>query len=274
MSSLPGLDDDLAADQSGDSFWTRFPRPNWWQSALSIVVGIAIWQFVVDVWDPDATFLKSPTQVWDTARILAEEGILWTDIRTSLQSYVLGFVIGAVIGIAVGVALGSSRRLNTIFGPWITILYTVPIIAVTPLFILWIGFGLAAKVTIIALATFFPIVINTRAGAQSVDSGLHDVCTAFRASRVERFRYVIIPGSVPYILAGLRLSIGRSLIALVFADFFGATAGIGYLILNGSSLLRFENVYLGVVLLSVLALTLTAIVSMFERRFASYRTSG
>ena len=153
----------------------------------------------------------------------------------SLQSSSWGSPVGLVVGVlAVGVALGSSRRLNAFFGPWVTVLYSVPIIAVTPLFIIWIGFGITAKVVIVAVASFFPIVINTPAGVQSVDSGLQDVCTAFRATRVERVPLRLIPGSVPYILAGLRLSSADGLIALVFADFFGATAGIGYL-LNGSS---------------------------------------
>jgi ABC-type nitrate/sulfonate/bicarbonate transport system permease component len=258
------------------STWRRagLPHPTWWQSLLSVAVGIVLWQLFVDIFHPNPLVWQSPTQVIEAARNLAEAGLLWTDIRVGLEEFFVGFAFGLVLGIGVGVALGSSRRLNTIFSPWLTIFYTIPIIALAPLIIIWFGFGQTAKYVVVGLAVFFPIAINTRSGVQSVDQGMHDVCTAFRASRTEKLRYALLPGSVPYTLAGVRISVGRGLVALIFADFFGAVAGLGYLINVNQQLLQTANVYVGIVILSILGLSLTAVVTLLERKFASYRSAS
>ena len=256
-----------------DAFRRRLPRPNWWQSLLSVVVGILLWQFWVDVLHPNPFAVVSPTEVLDAARNMAEAGTLWTDLWLSLQILFLGFVLGFAAGVVIGVVVGSSRRLNAIFGPWITIFYSIPIIAVAPLLIIWIGFDMKARVVIVAVAAFFPVVINTRAGVQSVERGLRDVCTAFRASRMEVFRFVLVPGSVPYILAGVRLGLGRGLIALVFADFFGATAGLGYLLNTSQATVQTANVYVVIVILAILGLSFGGIVTLLERRFATYQAA-
>jgi ABC-type nitrate/sulfonate/bicarbonate transport system permease component len=141
-----------------------------------------------------------------------------------------------------------------------------------PLIIVSLGIGMLAKVVIVVVSAFFPIVINTRAGVQSVDRSLHDVSTAFRTSRWERFRFVILPGSIPYVLAGVRLGLGRGLIGLVFGDLFGATAGLGYLLLSAQQNLQTGNVYVAVVIIGLLGLLFGGIVSLLERRFATYRS--
>jgi ABC-type nitrate/sulfonate/bicarbonate transport system permease component len=257
-----------------DAFRRRLPRPNWWQSLLSVVVGIVLWQLWVDYLHPNPLAIVSPTQVVDAARNMADAGTLWTDIWLSLQIFFLGFALAFVAGVTVGVLVGASRRLNAIFGPWITIFYSIPIIALAPLFIIWIGFDMKARVVIVAVASFFPVVINTRAGVQSVERGLRDVCTAFRATRLEAFRYVLIPGSVPYILAGVRLALGRGLIALIFADFFGATAGLGYVLNTAQSSVQTANVYVVIVILAIMGLSFNGIVTVLERRFATYRATA
>jgi ABC-type nitrate/sulfonate/bicarbonate transport system permease component len=237
------------------------------------VVGILLWQFWVDVFHPNQFAVVSPTEVVEAARNMAETGTLWTDLWLSLQILFFGFIAGFAAGVVIGVVVGSSRRLNAIFGPWITIFYSIPIIAVAPLLIIWIGFDMKARIVIVAVAAFFPVVINTRAGVQSVERGLRDVCTAFRASRMEVFRFVLIPGSVPYILAGIRLGLGRGLIALVFADFFGATAGLGYLLNTSQATVQTANVYVVIVILAVLGLSFNGIVTFLERRFATYQAA-
>ena len=256
-----------------DAFRRRLPRPTWWQSIVSVVVGIVLWQLWVDVFHPNPFAVVSPTQVWDAARNMAEAGTLWTDFWRSLQTFFLGFALGFSVGVLVGVIVGASRRVNAFIGPWITIFYSIPIIALAPLFIIWIGFDMKARVVIVAVASFFPVVINTRAGVQSVDRGLRDVCTAFRATRLEAFRYVLIPGSVPYILAGVRLGLGRGLIALIFADFYGATAGLGYALNTSQSSAQTANVYVIIVILAIMGLSFNGIVTLLERRFSTYRAT-
>jgi ABC-type nitrate/sulfonate/bicarbonate transport system permease component len=252
----------------------RLPRPNWWQSLLSVMVGIVIWQCWVDWFHPNPYIWKSPTEVWDAARIMWEAGTLGPDIWASLQNFTVGFFIGFGVGAVVGVALGSSRRLNTILGPWVTIFYSIPIIVLAPLVIAWLGFDAKARILIVAVAAFFPVVINTRAGVQSTGRGFQDVCTAFGSSRVERYRDALIPGAAPYILAGVRLALGRGLIAVVFADIFGALEGLGYVLASANSNARLEGVYVVAVILAILGLSFNGIVTYVERRFASYWTVG
>jgi ABC-type nitrate/sulfonate/bicarbonate transport system permease component len=234
------------------------------------VVGVVLWQCWVDWFHPNPFVWQSPTQVWDAARTMWEAGTLWGDIWASLQNFFLGFLIGFAFGVVAGVLLGSSRRLNAIFGPWLTIFYSIPIIALTPLIMAGFGFGMFARVMIVALAVFFPVVINARAGVQSVGRGFHDVCTAFGSSRVERFRDALVPGAVPYILAGVRLGLGRGLIALIFADFFGALEGLGYLLSAAQSNVQIANVYVVIVILAVLGLSFNGLVTLVERRSSNY----
>jgi ABC-type nitrate/sulfonate/bicarbonate transport system permease component len=256
-----------------DAFRRRLPRPNWWQSIVSVAGGVVLWQLWVDYLHPSKFFVVSPTAVVEAAGNMAEAGTLWHDIWLSLQIFFLGFALGFGVGVLVGVVMGASRRLNAIFGPWITIFYSIPIIALAPLLIFWIGYDMKAHVIIVGVAVFFPVVINARAGVQSVERGLRDVCTAFRATRIEAFRYVLIPGSVPYILAGVRLALGRGLIAMVFADFIGATAGLGYVLNTSQSSVQTANVYVVIVILACMGLSFNAVVTMLERRFASYRAA-
>jgi ABC-type nitrate/sulfonate/bicarbonate transport system permease component len=281
MSTERGLSIDAAADpHAADDFRAdaslrrRLGRPSWWQSLLSVVVGVVVWQCWVDWFHPNPFVWQSPTQVWDAARTMWEAGTLWPDIWASLQNFTLGFLAGFVAGAAVGMVLGSSRRLNAVFGPWVTIFYSIPIIALTPLIIVWIGVDQKARILIVAIAVFFPVLINTRAGVQSTGRGFQDVCTAFGASRFERYRDALVPGAVPYILAGIRLGLGRGLIAMIFADFFGALEGLGYLLSAGYSSLQIGNVYVVIVILAALGLSFNAIVTFVERRFSSYWTVG
>jgi len=249
----------------------KFHFPKRWQAVASIVVGVGLWQLVVSMFHPNTLAIVGPWEVLQDARSLAATGVLWTDLRVSLVQFSVGFVIALVAGVAVGVALGSSRRLATVFNPWVTIFYTIPVIAMAPLIIVSLGIGMLAKVVIVVVSAFFPIVINTRAGVQSVDRSLHDVCTAFRTSKWERFRFVILPGSIPYVLAGVRLGLGRGLIGLVFGDLFGATAGLGYLLLSAQQNLQTGNVYVAVVIIGLLGLLFGGVVSLLERRFSTYR---
>ena len=215
--------------------------------------------------------MVGPWTVLQDGRALAADGLLWTDLRVSMEEFGLGFAIALVIGIAAGARLGTGKRLSEFLNPWVTILYTVPVIALAPLLILSLGIGMKAKVVVVVVASFFPLAMNTRTGIQSVDPGLHEVCRAFRATKAETFRYLLLPGAVPSVLTGVRLALGRGLISLVFADLFGATAGLGYLILSSEQNVETGNVYVAIVLLALIGLSLSWVVGLLERHFSTYR---
>jgi ABC-type nitrate/sulfonate/bicarbonate transport system permease component len=235
----------------------------------SIVVGLGLWQLVVTVVRPNPLAVVGPGRVLSDAVSLARTGELGSDVGHSLRQLAVGVIIALVLGVLAGLLLGGSRALAAAFDPWVTALYTVPVIAVAPLIIVAIGLGDTAKIAIVATAAFFPITINAKAGARAVDGALHELSASFGADRLETFRYIVLPGSLPYVLTGARLAIGRALIALVAADLFGSTTGLGFLILSGQQNLNTANVYVGVAALAIIGLVLTGGIGLLERRVAS-----
>jgi ABC-type nitrate/sulfonate/bicarbonate transport system permease component len=241
---------------------------------LSIAAGLALWQAAISVFHPNKLAVVGPWEIARDARRLFANGTLGADIRLSLVQLLCGLAIAVVAGTAAGVLLGASRWVAGAVGPWVTVLYTIPVIAVAPLVIVALGFGDAAKITIVVAAAFFPIAISTQAGAAAVtEGGLRDVTRAFRANSLETLWYLTLPGTAPHILTGVRLAIGRALIALVAADLFGSTSGLGYLIISGQQNLETSDVYVGVVTLSVIGLVLTGLVGYAERRITAARTA-
>ncbi|MEW2549914.1 ABC transporter permease [Streptomyces sp. NPDC047002] len=241
---------------------------------VSIVAGLAVWQLVITVFSPNPLAVVGPAQIARDAAALFGAGTLGPDIGLSLAQLLIGLAIATAVGVPAGLLLGTSRPLAAALGPWVTALYTIPVIAVAPLVIVGLGFGFTAKVAIVAASGFFPLVINTQAGAASVvGGGLRDVTRAFRANAFETLCHLTLPGTAPHILTGLRLAIGRALIALVAADLFGSTSGLGYLIISGQQNLKTDDVYVGVVTLSVIGIVLTALVAFFERRMNEARTA-
>ncbi len=241
----------------------------WWTTAASIVGGILLWQLAVSVFHPNPLAIIGP---WDTltdAVALAKDGTLGADVATSLEEFVVGMVVAVAAGMLAGFALGLSRKASAVFDPWITVLYTVPVIAVAPLLVVAMGLGTGSKIVIVATSAFFPIAINCQSGARQVDRRLRDVCLAFGASQAEIFRFALLRGTAPYLLTGIRLAIGRGLIGLVAGDLFGSTKGLGFLILSGQQNLRTNDLYVGVAVLSVIGLILTAVTGLLERRFAA-----
>jgi ABC-type nitrate/sulfonate/bicarbonate transport system permease component len=235
----------------------------------SIVVGLGLWQLVVTVARPNPLAVVGPVRVLSATASLARTGELGGDVGHSLRQLAVGMVIALVLGVLAGLLLGGSRTLAAVFDPWVTALYTVPVIAVAPLIIVAAGLGDAANIAIVAAAAFFPIAINAKAGARAVDGALHDLSASFGADRRETFRHIVVPGSLPYVLTGARLAVGRALIALVAADLFGSTTGLGFLILSGQQNLNTANVYVGVAALAVIGLVLTGGVGLLERRVAA-----
>ena len=244
-------------------------RQPWWTTAASIVGGIIIWQLAVSLLHPNPLAIVGPWATLTDAVQLAKAGTLGTDVVTSLEEFFVGLAVAIAAGMLVGFCLGLSRRASAIFDPWVTVLYTVPVIAVAPLIVVALGLGTGSKMVIVAISAFFPIAINCQAGARQVDGRLRDVCLAFGASRAEIFRFALLRGTAPYLLTGIRLAIGRGLIGVVAGDLFGSTKGLGFLILSGQQNLRTNDLYVGVVVLSVIGLVLTAVVGLLERRFVA-----
>jgi NitT/TauT family transport system permease protein len=218
------------------------------------------------VLDPNPISLVGPIAVVEAFVRLAEDGTLWRDFTVSMQQFSLGFLLAAAIAIPLGLVMGASRRAYDYGDPWLTILYTTPNVALAPLFIIWLGFGNASHVAIIALVAIFPILINTIDGVRAVEAEWSEVGAAFRANRPEVFAKIDLPGSLPYIFTGLRLSLARALVGVVVADLFGASAGLGYLLLNSAQAFQTADVFVAVSVLAMLGVFLTAALRFLQNK--------
>lgn len=246
----------------------RFGERAWWTTPVSLIAGVLLWQLLVSVLHPNPLAVVGPWDVLKSGRQLAAAGTLGSDVGVSLEEFAIGLAIAIAAGGLVGTALGLSERAATFFDPWVSVLYTVPVIAIAPLLIVALGLGTTSKIVIVAVSAFFPIAINSQTGVRHVDRDLREVATAFGATRAETLRFVVLRCMAPYLLTGIRLGIGRGLIGLVAGDLFGSTRGLGYLILSGQQNLQTADVYVGVVVLALIGVILTSAVGLLERRFA------
>ena len=241
------------------------------RGAASVIVGLLLWEAFTLVFGLNPLLVSPPSAIYGALVQLGASGDLWKHVSLSLTQFLYGFIACAAISIPFGLALGMSRTLKDIFNPWISALYATPSIALAPVLILWLGFGITAKAAIVGFVAFFPIVINTMAGVESLPEQYGDVADAFGANAGERFRHVLLPGSLPFIFAGLRLAVGRGLVGLVIGDLFGSNAGLGYLILHAAELLNTPMLFAAVVMLALLAITLMGTITAIESKLTPWR---
>jgi len=203
-------------------------------------------------------FLAAPTQIVEAIYSLTLSGEMGRHIAISAIEFALGYLIGSVLGIALGVAIASSGVAKRALQPWISGLYATPIIALAPLFILWLGIGIWSKNLVIILLVLFPVTINTETGLRTTSERLIEMLRSFGASPRQIFFKVSLPSAMPFILAGLKLGIGRGLIGVVVAEFFGSRAGLGRLISQSADAFNMPELFAGVVVLAIAGIVMTA----------------
>jgi ABC-type nitrate/sulfonate/bicarbonate transport system permease component len=216
-------------------------------------------------------FLSYPTAIVGAAVELITSGELLAALLKSLQGLAIGFSLAVVLGITLGILMGRYRALYYALNPFIVALYATPGVALIPLIMLWFGLGLQAKIVIITEAAFFPIVINTLAGVRNVSRANVDVARAYGASERQVLRLVVLPSAMPFIMAGIRLAVGRGVIGMVVAEFFTALSGVGSLIIIYSNAFATAKLFVPVITLSLLGVALTALAQHLERRMAPWK---
>lgn len=234
-------------------------------SALSVVGGLLLWEIAGRFLISNSLFLATPLQVIDAAAQLYRAGELERHIWVSFQEFALGYTIAAVTGILVGLAIVSSKTVSALMNPWIDGLYATPIIAIAPLVILWFGIGIWSKVFVVFSVVVFPVIINTEAGIRNTDRSLVEAVRSFGATPTQIFLKVSLPSALSFILAGLRIGIGRGLIGVVVGEMFGARAGLGYLILQSAEVFNMPRLFTGVMILAIAGIGMTAAFHAMER---------
>lgn len=236
-----------------------------------IVLLFVVWQLVTAFGIEPPILLPSPAGVADAFANLFSSSDIWFDFAASGEELFYGFALAAVVGIIAGLAIGWYPRLGYFFDPFINFLYAVPRVALGPLLIVWLGIGLNSKVALVFLIAVFPVLVNTSSGVRSLDQHLVRVARCFGAGDLKIFRTIALPGSVPFILGGLRLAIGQSLIGVFVAELLGAQHGIGAMIENAGQQFQTDIVFAGLLIFAAAGMVLTAIVRWLERRFDAWR---
>ncbi|MGZ3360118.1 MAG: ABC transporter permease [Xanthobacteraceae bacterium] len=268
---------DLSGDQARAErvAAARRYRRQWVNLAIrlvSLAVALALWE--VAAWNVDPVLFTSPTKVAAAAYKMVLSGELWTYLWPSLVVLGIGFALAVVFGIAIGLLLARFWVLDVALTVYITFLYSIPSVALVPLIVLWAGFDTTAKVIILFLFAFFPMVINTYQGVKSVDPKLLEVGRAFRCSEGQLWWNIVLPAALPFIVTGLRLALGRALIGMVLADLYTAISGIGYLIVRTASTYQVDKMFVPIVTLGLLGVTFTALLRLAEKYVAPWTAAS
>lgn len=238
---------------------------------VSLIVVLGAWQVFGAQIDP--VLFTTPLAVAGAAVEMIASGELWTYLWPSLVVLLIGLALAAVFGIAMGLALGRFRTFDVAMDMYVTFLYATPTVALVPIIVLWAGYEGTAKIIILFLFAFFPLVINTYQGVKNVDPKLLEVGRAFRCSERQLWINIVLPAVLPFIVTGLRLAVGRGLIGMVLADLYTAISGIGYLIVRTASTYRVDKMFVPIVTLGLLGILLTALLRAAERRVAPWTAS-
>ena len=232
---------------------------------LSVLGGLALWEFFSRVVVANALFLAAPTQIFGAIYRLAIDGQLGPHIAVSAAEFAIGYAIASLLGIVIGFIMASSELGKQTLQPWIAGLYATPTIALAPLFILWLGIGVWSKVLVVIFLVVFPVTINTEAGLRTTSARLIEMLRSFGATPRQIFFKLSLPSAMPFILAGLKLGIGRGLIGVVVAELFGSRAGVGRLISQSADAFNMPELFAGVVVLAVAGIVMTAGFTWIER---------
>lgn len=239
---------------------------------LASVIGVLVlWQVLADTHSINVALFSSPSDIWDAGKTMSSNGTLGPDVVTSAKLYGAGFAASVIIGVVFGVIFGWWRTLGAVFDPWIAILYSVPLVAVLPLILVWFGIGFKGQMVMVTLVSVFPLLVNVMVGTRQLDPGLLRLAKSFGASQGAILRTLVLPSIVPYIVTGVRLAAGGALIGVTLAEYFEGDNGIGGLIVKEGTILDTSGVFVGIVILAAASLTITAIIRTLERRVSRWR---
>jgi NitT/TauT family transport system permease protein len=239
--------------------------------ASSIVFVLLVWEVLTATIVTNQLLLVPPAQVFAALMKEFHSGAVWTNGIATCIAVGTSFPVAVAIGVAGGLMLSSSRLLSLTAGPMLTALYSVPIVALAPLFIAWLGLGFASKFVIVVLIAVFPVLVTTEVGLRSTDQSLVDAARSFNASKWQIFTTVTLPFALPFVVSGIRVAWARALVGIVVAEFFGSFAGFGFAILAAGQTFDTATLLAYVILLGAMGLIGSLFFEAIERRLAPWR---
>lgn len=237
---------------------------------IAVATFFAIWEFYGRRMDP--IFMAPPSAIFDAALQLIQSGALRKGLIESLWPFAAGMTLTVILGIAIGVAIAQWRLVEYICDPFINALYAIPRIALVPLIILWVGLEFTGKVAILVSVAVFPIIVNTYAGIRDVRGSMLEIGRAYGATDAQIFFKIILPAAIPFIMAGVRLSVGLAIIGIIVAEFFTAISGLGGMIVEYANVFATAKLFVPIIVIALVGVVLTEIVMWAERRLSRWRT--
>jgi NitT/TauT family transport system permease protein len=238
---------------------------------LSLVSVLGLWELLVDVGVLRPIIASSPVRIATAAASLLADPEFVGHIRVSATEFVIGFTAASVLGAGLGLVSGWYRRIGYAVDPLVTVLYVTPRVALLPVLVLWLGLGPASTTAVVFLGAFFMVFLNTMAGVRTLDPALLRAARSFMASDRTIFRTIVLPGTFPFLITGLRLGVGRALIGVVIGELFAAAAGLGYFIHITAATLQIDRMFVAVLLISSAGLATNGLLSIAERRIEHWR---
>lgn len=247
----------------------RGESPKWLITLASLSLLLAAWEFFGR--DVNPIFGSYPSAIAIAFWQMLVSGELIRALLQSMKAFLAGFVFAIVVGVPVGLLIGRSRTLEAAIGVLVTGAYAMPLVALVPLLVLWLGLGFAVKAAVVFLMAVFPIIINTWLGVRAVPKTLIEVGKSFVASDFTILWRIALPATIPYIMAGIKLAVGRAVVAVVIAEFFTTISGLGAIIINSADNFDTARMFVPIIVLMVLATGLNALVGVVERKVAPWQ---
>jgi ABC-type nitrate/sulfonate/bicarbonate transport system permease component len=247
----------------------RGPVPSWLITMGSVIFVLLIWQLCRPFINP--LFGTYPTAIIAAFWKLAGSGKLVAALAESLRPFAAGYALAILVGIPLGLVIGRFRVLEAAIGIYVTAGFAMPLVALVPLLVLWLGLGFAVKVAIIFLMSVFPICINTWLGVTAVPKTLIEVGKSFVAPDRVILRRIILPATLPYIMAGVRLALGRAVVAMVIAEFFTSISGLGAIIQTSANNFDTATTFVPIIIIMLMAVSLNFLVGAIERWVAPWQ---
>jgi ABC-type nitrate/sulfonate/bicarbonate transport system permease component len=231
--------------------------------ALVLIVIFFLWEWLCDFFKVPVFVLPKPSDIaW---QLLKDRELLWDHFQFTLKNVLFGFFLAFVIAMVLGFLVAHVRLINRAIYPLLVASQTMPVIAIAPVFIIWFGYGILPKVITTALICFFPLTVNTVTGFSSVDPEMKTLFRAYSAGWVQTFAKLTLPGALPYIMSGLKISATLSVIGGVIGEWIGSDQGLGYLIIQAGSQIQTARVFAAITVLALMGILLFLAASLIER---------
>jgi len=233
---------------------------------------LIIWELVGNTFQLiNPMFMSAPSLVGKAAVQLFASGEIYNDLYISGIELFWGYLLSAVVAVPFGISIGWYKKVAYVFDPFVNAMNATPRVALLPLVIIWLGIGILSKVGIIFLGAVFPILINARDGVKTTPLNLLTAARSFGASEWMLFKTVVLPSTVPFILTGLRLGLGRAIVGVMVGELYAATAGIGFMITVAGATFQTDKVFVGVLIFALTGMIGTELLTRIERRFNKWR---